>query len=69
MISFHDFRHEKKDNITINSFVKNLKKKYNSPPLNQIYGIKKLLKFSKGEVIFLLDSDDQFKTNKLKEIF
>ena len=28
MISFHDFRHEKKDNITINSFVKNLKKKY-----------------------------------------
>ena len=48
---------------------RNLKKKYNSPPLNQIYGIKKLLKFSKGEVIFLLDSDDQFKANKLKEIF
>ena len=28
MISFHDFRHEKKDSITIHSFVKNLKKKY-----------------------------------------
>ena len=28
MISFHDFRHEKKDDITISSFVKNLKKKY-----------------------------------------
>ena len=28
MISFHDFRHKKKDNNTIISFVKNLKKKY-----------------------------------------
>ena len=28
MINFHDFRHEKKDNNTINSFVKKLKKKY-----------------------------------------
>ena len=27
MISFHDFRHEKKDNHIISSFVKNLKKK------------------------------------------
>ena len=28
MISFHDFRHEKKDNNTITTFVKKLKKKY-----------------------------------------
>mgnify|MGYP001105514223 CR=1 FL=1 len=28
MINFHDFRHEKKENNSINSFVKNLKKKY-----------------------------------------
>ena len=28
MVSFHDFRHEKKNNNTINMFVKNLKKKY-----------------------------------------
>ena len=28
MLNFHDFRHEKKDNNTINMFVKTLKKKY-----------------------------------------
>ena len=28
MINFHDFRHEKKDNNTITTFVKKLKKKY-----------------------------------------
>ena len=28
MINFHDFRHEKKDNNTINAFVKKLKKNY-----------------------------------------
>ena len=28
MINFHDFRHEKKDNITIRDFVKKLKKNY-----------------------------------------
>ena len=28
MVSFHDFRHEKKDNNTISTFVKKLKKKY-----------------------------------------
>ena len=28
MINFHDFRHEKKDNNTISTFVKKLKKKY-----------------------------------------
>ncbi len=28
MINFHDFRHQKKDNNSINTFVKNIKKKY-----------------------------------------
>ncbi len=28
MINFHDFRHEREDNNTLNDFVKNLKKKY-----------------------------------------
>ena len=47
---------------------KNKKKKFASSPLNQINGIKKLFKKSKGEVIFLLDSDDFFKKNKIKNI-
>ena len=35
---------------------------------NQIDGIKKSLLISKGEIIFLLDSDDFFKKNKIKKI-
>ena len=46
----------------------NKKKKYISGPLNQIDGLKKLIKIAKGEIIFLLDSDDEFKKNKLKDI-
>ena len=34
-----------------------MKKKFLSSPLNQINGIQELFKKSKGEVIFLLDSD------------
>ena len=48
--------------------LKNEKKKFVSGPLNQINGIKELFKKSKGEVIFLLDSDDFFKKNKIKNI-
>ena len=47
---------------------KNKKKKYDYGPLNQIYGILKLYKKSKGEIIFLLDGDDRFKKNKLSVI-
>ena len=43
----------------------NKKKKFKSGPLNQIYGVNKLFKKSKGEIIFLLDGDDQFKKNKI----
>ena len=46
----------------------NKKKKYNSGPLNQIYGIRQLIKKSKGDLIFLLDGDDFFKKNKLTKL-
>ncbi len=52
-------------NITV---VKNKIKKFKSPPLNQIHGVCQLFKISKGNIIFLLDSDDQFKKNKIIEI-
>ena len=46
----------------------NKKKKFNSGPLNQIYGIRQLIKKSKGDIIFLLDGDDFFKKNKLNKL-
>ena len=49
--------------------VKYIKKKFkNSSPLNQIQAIKSGLAMSKGEIVCLLDGDDKFKKNKLKEI-
>ena len=48
--------------------IKNKKKKYNSGPLNQIYGILKLFKKTKGDIIFLLDSDDYFDRKKVSLI-
>ena len=48
--------------------IKNKKKRFRSGPLNQIYGLNQLFKISKGNIIFLLDSDDMFKKNKLFEI-
>ncbi len=45
-----------------------LKRKFKTSPLNQIYSIKSCLKKSKGKIICLLDGDDLFKKNKLKEI-
>ena len=52
-------------NITI---IRNKNKKYESGPLNQIYGLEKLFKLSKGKIIYLLDGDDMFKKTKLSEI-
>ena len=49
--------------------IKNKRKKFKSSPLNQINGIIELFKKSKGELIFLLDGDDQFKKNKIQIIF
>ena len=56
---------QKFKNITV---VKNRTKKFKSAPLNQIYGLCQLFKISKGNIIFLLDSDDEFKRNKITEI-
>ena len=48
--------------------IKNKAKKFKSGPLNQINGVIACFKKSKGELIFLLDSDDFFKKNKLEKI-
>ena len=40
----------------------------NSSPLNQINVIEKAFNISKGEYIFLLDSDDYFEQTKLEKI-
>tara|TARA_B100001057_G_scaffold496285_1_gene597353 strand:+ start:3564 stop:4352 length:789 start_codon:yes stop_codon:yes gene_type:complete len=50
------------------SIIKNRVKKYNSGPLNQIFGILKLFKKAKGKIIFLLDSDDYFYKKKVSSI-
>ncbi len=49
--------------------IKNKKKKFESGPLNQMYGLVELFNNSKGEIIFLLDGDDTFRKNKLSFIF
>ena len=46
--------------------IENKKKKNISSPLNQMYGIKKAFKKSKGNIICLMDADDYFKNTKLK---
>ena len=48
--------------------IKNKKKKFSSGPLNQINGILKAYKKSKGDLICLLDSDDKFTKLKLSKI-
>ncbi len=48
--------------------IKNNKKKFITGPLNQINGILKAFSICKGNLICLLDSDDRFEKNKLKEI-
>ena len=48
--------------------IKNKIKKFKSAPLNQIHGLCQLFKISKGNIILLLDSDDEFKKNKIAEI-
>ena len=48
--------------------VRNKINKKTSPALNQIEGLIRLFKKSKGEIICLLDSDDIFNLNKLSNI-
>ena len=50
-------------------FIKNYSKKFKDSPLNQIYGVIELFKKSKGNIIFLLDGDDQYKKDKIKIIY
>ena len=45
--------------------IKNEKKIYNSPALNQINGILECFKISKGNIICLLDGDESFTKKKL----
>ena len=49
--------------------IRNKKRSDKSAPLNQINGLIKAFKKSKGKIICLLDGDDYFKKNKLKKIF
>lgn len=49
--------------------IKNKKKKFKSSALNQIHALIEIFKKSKGEIIFLLDGDDEYKQNKLKYIY
>ena len=48
--------------------IENKKKMFKSGPLNQIYALSQLIKASKGEIIFLLDGDDEYKKDKISEI-
>ena len=48
--------------------IKNNKKKFQYPSLNQIYCLKKCFNISTGEIIFLLDADDYFNINKIKKV-
>ena len=48
--------------------IKNKYKKFSSAPLNQINAIIKCFLKSKGEYLFFLDSDDEFKNSKIKNI-
>ena len=50
------------------NLITNKKKKFISPALNQINGILKCFKKSKGKIICLMDADDYFKKDKLKLI-
>ena len=73
IIVFDDCSHDKSLKILKKypsiKLIKNKKKKFLSGPLNQIYGLSKIFKKTKGEIILLIDSDDEFKSNKLEEIF
>ena len=48
--------------------IKNLTRQNKSGPLNQIQGILKIFKICKGEIICLLDADDNFVKGKLSKI-
>ena len=59
--------HYKNRRIKI-KFINQIKKKYKHSNLNQFYGVLTALKFCKGEYISLLDADDFFLPNKIKDL-
>ena len=69
IIVFDDFSKDNSLNI-LKTFknikiIKNKKKKFKYPALNQIHGILECFKISNGKIICLLDADDYFYKNKL----
>ena len=59
---------KKINNLKKIKILNNKRKNFFSSPINQINGIIKSFQKSNGEYIFLLDSDDEFKKDKLKKI-
>jgi len=74
VIIYDDCSNDKSKNIIKNIQNKKIKKifnkykKFNSSALNQFNAIRKSFLKSKGEIIFILDGDDQFLRNKLNSI-
>jgi len=48
--------------------IKNLIRKNKSGPLNQLQGVLKIFKICKGDIVCLLDADDNFTKDKLSKI-
>ena len=57
----------KKKYLSKNIVFLNIAKKINKPTQDQLFKIKQGLLISKGKYIFLLDGDDTYKKNKVKE--
>ena len=57
----------KKKYLSKNIVFLNIKKKINKPTQDQLFKIKQGFLISKGKYIFLLDGDDTYKKNKIKE--
>ncbi len=66
--SLEKIRNFKKKNKFNFKIISNSKKKKSFPTFNHIIAVKKSLLQAKGKYIFLLDSDDYFHKNKIKEI-
>ncbi len=66
--SLNKIKFFKKQNGENFRILTNFKKTKNSGPINQILAIKKSLKLARGKYVFLLDADDFFHKNKIREI-
>ncbi len=72
IIVFDDFSKDNSLDILKNfkniKLIRNKKKKFKYPALNQIHGVLECFKKSKGKIICLLDADDFFYRNKLRTV-